>query len=255
MAERWTPKQLQGLLDGIGSFGWTVLRKRVGQSRPADDCRRTTHAIRAKVRREFGGGGITRGTYSLNQVSEETGYHRTQLKRAMQALGQRWTRTARRGDYLISAEQVEEMVTWLQHDFWSPRHELYCCLRCGTSTQTHYCFGLCERCYRKMRRYSESKALQFTAKALLEVVDLLLRVGGDTNFLDKLLLVLKHGRAPMKKELVQLAEMRDAFEEGDNESGDDCEHGGHGARAAECGGTRADDGDGPETALHCDSSG
>lgn len=233
MAERWTPQQTKGLLDGVGSFGWTVLQKRAGHSVPTDAEYRSRDAVRAKMRREFSGG-ITRGSYSLEQVCEETGYHRTQLKRAMKALGQRWTRTGRGGTFLISAEQVEEMVAWLAHDFWSIQHGLYCCLRCGTESKPHRCMGLCGRCYRKLRRYAKKLGLLFTTRGLLEVATRARAVVGAEHFLDRLVASLEKGHAPSKQELKELAEMRSEVEEGGNESGDDCGKGGLGPCADDC---------------------
>lgn len=161
----WTKKEEKKLLDGVGSFGWSTLVRRTGG--------RSKGAIIKKIKREFGGGGITRGTYTLQQVMDETSYSRTQLQRAAQSLGQRWNRTAKGKNhpFLITGEQLEELVIWLSHDYWSKALSLYGCVNCGTDQEDHYTFGCCLRCYKTLRRIASSRQLPFTAKSLLEVLD------------------------------------------------------------------------------------
>lgn len=190
----WTAEQLRALLDGVGGFGWQVLQRRTCRSKAA---------IEAKIFREYGGGGITRGSYSLSQVCDETGYHSSQLKRAQRALKQRWIRTARGGDFLISPEQVEEMVTWLGHDYWSIKHELYGCTRCGTDSRPHKRMGLCDRCftwvsYRLIRLKlpaSRTKLLAITLQVREDPVVLRMRT------------ILKKGQAPSIDDLKHLARL------------------------------------------------
>ena len=151
--QRWTPKQLKELLDGIGSFGWQVLQRRTGaRSRPA---------ITQKIKREFGGGGITRGSYSLEQAMAETGYARTQLIRAAKALNQRWPRTSKGGNYLITEVQLEEMAAWLSQDYWARKQHLYACLDCGTRVRPHRGGGLCAACYSHNRRLAAAVGMSF----------------------------------------------------------------------------------------------
>jgi hypothetical protein len=161
----WTRQEEQRLLDGVGSFGWQTLQRRCGA--------KTRGAIQAKIRRDYGGGGITRGTYSLLEAIQETGYSRTQLRRAAEALGQRWGRTAKGKNhtFLITGEQLEELVAWLSHDFWSKKLKLYGCHSCGTQTDPHYSFGCCLGCFKTLRRYALRLGLPFTAKALLDILE------------------------------------------------------------------------------------
>lgn len=187
----WTKKEEKKLLDGVGSFGWSTLIRRTGG--------RSKDAIRQKIKREFGGGGITRGTYTLQQVMDETGYSRTQLQRAAQSLGQRWNRTAKGKNhpFLITGEQLEELVAWLSHDYWSKPLKLYGCISCGTSQEDHYSFGCCLRCFKKLRRIAANYGLPFTAKALLDFLDGL----ELTHELQRIHHNLTAGRAPNRQQL------------------------------------------------------
>lgn len=166
MKERWTKEEERALLDGIGSFGWQALIRRSGHSR---------RAIWDKIRHLFGGGGITRGSYSIRQAMEETGYSLSQLERAASALNQRWQRTAKGGNFLISAEQLEDLANWLVDDFWSVGHRLYSCPGCNATTRekgvkgSHFSNGLCRNCYRATTRYMKLKlGIKTTPQALLE---------------------------------------------------------------------------------------
>lgn len=158
MTRRWTEEEGRALFDGIGSFGWSVLERRTGHSR---------REIWDRVRREFGGGGITRGSYSLSEAVTETGYSRTQLRRAAKALNQRWPRTAKGGNYLLTGEQLEDLVAWLQQGFWSQKHHLYRCGDCGTQSRSHFSNGLCLRCYRRVGRFCRKIGLICSADAIL----------------------------------------------------------------------------------------
>lgn len=152
---RWTDKERKVLFDGIGSLGWSTLERRTG---------RTRAAIWAQVRRHYGGGGITRGCYSLAQAIQETGYSASQLRRASTALNQRWARTSGTGNYLIQAEQLEECAAWLLLDFWSVQHRLYCCVGCATTQRPHHSKGLCCACYRRTTRYMAEQGIDLTAQ-------------------------------------------------------------------------------------------
>lgn len=196
--ERWTEQERRALLDGVGAFGWSALRRRTGA--------RSKKAIQSKLQRNFGGGGITRGTYSVDQAEEETGYHRTQLKRAAKALSQRWTRTARGGNFLISAEQLEDIVSWLRHDYWCLRLELYGCVRCGTSDQPHYSFGCCLRCYKRLRWVASKNDIPFSRSGLLVYLQVA-RDKRSSHFLDMMIARVEVGKAPLKEDLQKLKKL------------------------------------------------
>ena len=135
----------KALLNGIGVYGHDWI------ARNTDG--RTRKAVSEKILREFGaGGGMCRGTYSLVQLAEETGYTRRQLQRAGKALAQRWARTARGGVYLITDDQLVQLVEWLATDYWCPKLRLYGCVECGTDQHSHLSRGLCRRCFYRTRR-------------------------------------------------------------------------------------------------------
>ena len=191
---KWTKAEEKALLDGVGYVGWKQLIRKCGG--------RSKEAISKKTLRAFGTEGITRGAYSLAQAQEETGYSRTQLIRASKALNQRWARTAKGGSYLINAEQLEDLVIWLRHDYWCKPLELYGCVDCGTSTKPHYSFGACLSCYKRLKRYAHKLGLPFTAESLLALLKGLrldMKMGRIHHF-------LKMGRAPRKAELEALWE-------------------------------------------------
>ena len=138
----WTKKQAALLFHGISISGLAWFQKH---------CKRSAAAIYAKVRRDYGPGGLTRGAHTLWGLARETGYSRGQLRRAQSALGQKWKRLGPRGSHLISEDQVEELTAWLAHDYWCARLRLYACAWCGTSTRPARGRGLCGRCYERHR--------------------------------------------------------------------------------------------------------
>lgn len=194
---RWSLVQVRALLDGVGGFGWQVLERRTG---------RTRRAITAKVFREFSGGGITRGSYSLKEICEETGYLPKQFKRAREALQQRWIRTARGGDFLIAPEQVDEMVAWLKNDYWSQKTKLYACTRCGTDSNPHYMHGLCYRCFRFIRYRLEKAGLSAVPQKLLDVTLQL----EQTDAVIRSIAALERGQLPQWADLKKVIEIRRA---------------------------------------------
>jgi hypothetical protein len=199
----WAPKERRALLDAVGAFGWIALQRKCGLGE--DKRQRTKGAITQKIRRDFGGGGITRGSYSLEEAMAETGYARTQLRRAAKALGQRWVRTAKGGNFLISAEQLEDMSGWLARDYWSKPLELYACVQCGTETRPHHRSGCCEPCYHRLRRLAASLGLPRATRPLFALVQIA-RAQGTDPVLDRVEARLRHGKAPDAAELRHVAE-------------------------------------------------
>ncbi len=204
---KWTKKENRALLDGVGSYGWKTLQKKTGRSRGA---------ILQKVRRDYGGGGITRGTYSLRQAQEETGYSHTHLRRAAKALGQRWARTGKGSShtFLITGEQLEDAVVWLLSDYWSKALKLYACVNCGTKTQPHFSFGCCKTCFFRLRRKAVSYGFTFTADAFIKFIDTLNISPSHT--LGQIRYNLSLRRAPTLSQLEYLH----GYQESDCSSGD-----------------------------------
>lgn len=160
---RWTSDRLKVLFDGVGSFGWRTLERRTGATR---------NAIWKAIQRYYGGGGITRGTYSLSQAMAETGYASTQLRRAARALGQRWNRTGKGSvhHFLITGEQLEEMAAWLKVDYWAIGLKLYGCTNCGTNEAPHHRVGMCRPCYFRCRRIAIQNGLPYRISDLIDIV-------------------------------------------------------------------------------------
>lgn len=196
LASDWTNKQLKALLDNIGVAGWSVLQRKTGG--------RSKAAIYSAIQKHFGGGGITRGTYQLEEAMAETGYSRTQLQRAARALNQRWLRTKKRGAWLITGEQLEDMVDWLRVDYWSKPLELYCCLQCGTTARPHHRAGLCLRCFWRFRRAAAKAGVPGTVPKLQEWVQ---SMGISTFRTQRIVVNLEAGRAPNLDDLEHLCSL------------------------------------------------
>jgi len=156
----WTKREVSILLQGIGVFGWDWLCRKTHRSK---------NAVRCKVNRVFQSG-ITRGVATLGALIRDSGYSRSQLLRARDALGQKWKRTSRHGRYLIQDEQVEELIGWLRVDYWAGSVHAYRCLWCERSHRLHRGRGLCYKCY---RRYCKRVA---RAGWPIRAVDMLARV-------------------------------------------------------------------------------
>ena len=143
MADRWTREESLAVFSGVGSYGWSGLMSRtIGRS---------AEAVRLRIRR-MSCGGVTRGTYTLNQLVITTGYNRSQLRRAQSALNQKWARMGKRGAHIITDDQAQDIIEWLKHDFWNIKRRLYGCIWCSTSDRPHRSSGLCTRCAHRYRR-------------------------------------------------------------------------------------------------------
>lgn len=169
---RWTKKQEQALLQGVGVYGLAWFRKHGGNSFewPNGPRGRTLYAVYSKARRMYGTGGLTRGAYSIRRIMNTSGYSLTQIRRAMRALAQKWKRLTPRGAYLIYEEQYEDLVQWLGTDYWAKHHRLYNCLWCHETRFVHKGKGLCMRCYRRYVKSLERADLPRENKELLALV-------------------------------------------------------------------------------------
>lgn len=134
----WTAQQEKTLLDNVSIAGVSWLTRRTGRSRGA---------IYAKLRRACGGGGLTRGAYTLRRMLLLLQYDRKQVRRAQAALGQKWKRLGPRGAHIITDEQMWELATWLAHDYWAPGCRRYSCVLCDSAEREHKARGLCVVCY------------------------------------------------------------------------------------------------------------
>jgi hypothetical protein len=164
MARRWTKNQCLALLNHMGVSGVAKLRREVGGDR-------SEKAISAKAWREYQTGSLTRGSYSLRALQEETGYAKSQLHRAQRALRQRWHRTKSGGNYMISLAQLDELTEWLKTDYWGPQFALYGCTWCTTQQRPHRQLGLCSRCYYQYRRRCKAAGLPTVHAEMLHFVE------------------------------------------------------------------------------------
>lgn len=200
----WTRKNEQALLQGVGIFGVAWFQAKTGDSFdwPNSAKGRSRGAIYEKARRMYGEGGLTRGSYTMREILEKTGYSLTHIKRAVQALAQKWKRTSRRGSFLVYEEQLEEIIQWLKTDYWCKKHRLYNCLWCGTEVREHFSNGLCKRCYDKYVKRVKRAGLPLRIPELLQLVRSHKRKG--CKFLEDAEKQLNRGRALSQEILVQL---------------------------------------------------
>lgn len=191
MAQKWSKKNKYTLLQGVGAYGYNWFCRNVGNStNKAIEAGRSIDAIRAQAYRLFGSGSITKGAYSLRQCSELTGYTYIQLRRAMHAVNQKWKRTSKHGTYIITEDQLWELVEWLKHDYWCIKYRRYNCSWCTTDVRAHYSLGLCKRCFFTYYKRLERAGLPTNRKHLLKLVNAWQR--NDTDSLQFLGTVTKY---------------------------------------------------------------
>lgn len=175
MAKRWSKRDEQKLLRGVGAFSIDWFLVNVGDSYTQEDWPgaeggRTRAAIYAKAFRLYGRGGLMRGAYSLRHLMRMSGYSLTQLERARKALGQKWRRTAADGNYIIHEEQAFEMLDWLRKDYWVKKHRLYNCVWCHTREIPHRGKGLCIKCYQNYVGRLRRRGFTLDTSVLLRMV-------------------------------------------------------------------------------------
>ena len=206
MAKRWTTGEEQALLQGVGVYGLTWFRQKCGDANdwPNAPQGRSRKAVYSKARRLYGSGGLTRGAYSVNQIIRITGYSRTQIRRAMKALAQKWKRLSPRGAYLIYEEQFLDLCQWLGTDYWAPLHRRYNCIWCHKTKFPHKGKGLCVGCYRRYVKWLERSKLPRDNKKLLVVLKKRLERVTDLAPFEKLESQLIRGRAVPESIVVYL---------------------------------------------------
>ena len=151
MAKRWTEKEVRTLMMGLGAFGIDWFRQRTGTSYDYPNApQRSIKAISCRIARAAGGYGFVKGAYTLASLVKRSGYDKRQIRRAQSALNQKWKRTSLRGSFLITDDQAEELLAWLQHDYWSRKRRLYCCVQCSSTGRRPKVWGLCRPCYKRV---------------------------------------------------------------------------------------------------------
>jgi hypothetical protein len=212
-AARWSKEAEKALLHGIGFYGLDWFQRNGGQpyDYPNAPSKRSRSAVYAKARELFGPGGLTRGGYTLARLAHETGYHPTQLRRAGSALNQKWKRLGPNGVYLLTDEQVEDILEWLKHDFWSKPLRLYACIWCGTKARPHKGGGLCGPCYFQHRRRCGALGIPQSVRALAQwaakAARLLTWVEDEKDFLLAAKSRLEHGKSLSREQLDIVAEL------------------------------------------------
>jgi len=213
MAKRWSKRDEQRLLRGVGAFSVDWFTENVGDSYteedwPNADTGRSRAAVYAKARRMYGRGGIMRGAYSLRHLMRMSGYSLSQLERARRALGQKWRRTATDGNFIINEEQALDMLSWLIKDYWAKKHRLYSCVWCHTREVPHRGKGLCTKCYQnyvgRLRRRGFTMDTEVLEKMLLANQTMF-----SERVVDKAVSELHRGRAMPKKVLNALLGIND----------------------------------------------
>lgn len=161
----WTEKEDRVLIWHWTSMPIHKLARKLG---------RTAYAVemRAKI---LGFSARSRDTKSISQLSRESGFDFSTIKRAISALGLLPDRavctnaknrqpTAKKMVGL-SEEQCEKILTWIKGHVkgdrlppdgpvksaktWGARNKPSACIECGRSGVPYYCKGMCKTCYMK----------------------------------------------------------------------------------------------------------
>lgn len=153
----WTKGEISILEQLVGNASYSTLQKRLQG--------RSLESIKKKARQL--GFTLSRGTWTLNRVMQETGYNWKQIYRARDVLNQYWRRAtetkAKHGKFLITDEQALEIMDYLKREHypftsrygqptlrWSRYHTI--CSSCKSTKRPHYGRGMCESCWKRDRR-------------------------------------------------------------------------------------------------------
>lgn len=169
LAKPWTNKQMNCLLIGTAAYGIRWLQTNTNScNKKKFRKKRTINALRCKAYR-MGIKGLNGGTKNLKQLSETTGYSKTLLFRAQKAMRQKWLRSSEKGNYLITINQVEELLDWLKEDYWSKSKRLYNCVYCGNHNNPHVSWGLCKVCLQIFRKICKKHRFFITKELLVSL--------------------------------------------------------------------------------------
>ena len=174
--KRWTKKDDAALISRWGSLHPSRIAKLLGRTEAA--CKRRAYLLLGTKR-------MNRGGYSVRSLAEGTGYHSTQIRKAIKALNiehrvrqqgqpsesnrtskRRWGKAWDNRTWLITYDQAERITNWLRDEYetseayrmcflprgeklemWSRKHA--CCVGCGTTERKHYGKGKCYKCARQ----------------------------------------------------------------------------------------------------------
>ena len=197
--KKWSAEDSREVMLGIGAYGVAWFERKSGRSRDA---------IYSHLRRNYGCA-LGRGTYSLDQAARNTGYAKSQLLRARDAMGQRWKRLSATGTHLITEEQVDDLVVWLGHDYWCKKYRLYACITCGEKVKPPKAHGRCSSCYFRARRRFAAHNLPFSKEGILDHIRILRRNADqkDRDLLIGLKATFRSGKPPSDDQLNFLLEL------------------------------------------------
>lgn len=133
-------------------------------SKTAKKLRRTRKACTSKMDRMVGSNATDRGRHTLSSVAEDSGYHRDTISAAVRSMGLRRVVKSDGGQWLLTDEQVERIMTHLRDrgaggftsrygrrsHVWSRDHAG--CVDCSTEERPHWALGRCRSCYEKRVR-------------------------------------------------------------------------------------------------------
>jgi len=159
---RWTKEDLAIVLTYWGTESGKETAARVGRS---------YYAVRKKIWKVFGSGGVLRGRWTINKLIAHSGYDYYQITKAIEALDIQTKRSIAGGTYrpyrLFNQEQAERILEWLKERTVMPDGTFISrlgnpvhswgrfydrCQNCGTNgnsrSERHCANGLCESCYR-----------------------------------------------------------------------------------------------------------
>jgi len=171
---RWTKKDDSVLIRYWGQKHPKQIAKILGRTLPATK-RRAYIVLGTKK--------MNRGGYSVRSLAEETGYHPTQVRKAIMALNldgkvkqkgkhnkneRRWGKSWDNRTWLLNERHTEKILAWLRDadeysdeyrlhfhpkgcklDRWAKEHDK--CIGCGTTEKKHQGKGLCYSCRAKPR--------------------------------------------------------------------------------------------------------
>jgi hypothetical protein len=105
--KRWTKEEDQELMVAVESLPVKRIAKAINKSVNATRNRMFRKKFRSLC-----------GVYALNEIMRETGYQLCQLRRAKEALNQKWTmlKWGKRGRYAIEHCQMEALTNWLRDE-------------------------------------------------------------------------------------------------------------------------------------------
>jgi hypothetical protein len=164
----WTAKEESYLQYNWGELSIKKMAEALGRTEWAV----ATHAVTMRL------GPYSRGTMSLREVAEFTGFSVTKVRHAIKKLGLRpryaWSSEPgqrKLAEYAIDDEVAEQLSDFMEKTplirldnvgaarttagMWGVGKKPAACVRCGTSDRPHYAKGHCRSCYWTIKGYRD----------------------------------------------------------------------------------------------------